>query len=98
MKTYFLYCFVKKWFHILVYHFKLLCLDIWYQDSGSNNGHRGDRPRRYGVLAMLVYGICIIFVAYFGSAISTPHNNIYHIAVHKYFPHCLRNTFQSIVI
>ena len=22
MKTYFLYCFIKKWFHILVYHFK----------------------------------------------------------------------------
>ena len=24
MKTYFLYCFIKKWFHILVYHFKVL--------------------------------------------------------------------------
>ena len=24
MKTYFLYCFIKKWFHILVYHFKFL--------------------------------------------------------------------------
>ena len=22
MKTDFLYCFIKKWFHILVYHFK----------------------------------------------------------------------------
>ena len=33
MKTYFLYCLIKKWLHILVYHFKHMLryrqLDSW---------------------------------------------------------------------
>ena len=36
MKTYFLYCFIKKWFQILVYHFKSISQD--YQiEAGTHH-------------------------------------------------------------
>ena len=45
MKTYFLYCFIKKWFHILVYHFKIFEQKALHETTFGQLGIAKLRPK-----------------------------------------------------
>ena len=53
MKTWFLYCFIKKWFHTILYHFKSGVFEqdwkntrmtLIYEDDGDINDENNYRP------------------------------------------------------